>query len=546
MDNLKEKVVSMRKRGHIFVPAILAVSLAVTGCQKQETEARENKQELRLTAPSDLNSLDSSLSKDVIDFEIMTNTMEGLYRMDSKSKPELAIAKSFEVSEDGRTYTFHLRDSKWSDGKPVTAKDFEYGWKRTVDPNTKGEYAYVMFDIKNAKDIGEGKKKPEELGVKALDKNTLQVELEQPVPYFFDLLAMPQFLPIPKEVVDKQGKKYGTESNTILYNGPFVIKNWKHEQGFDLEKNKQYWDQKNVKLDQVTYNVVKEESTNVNLYDAGQIDRTFISSSFVDKYKNKSEMKTTLKNTTVFLRLNQKNEILRNENARQALSLAIDKKSLTNQILNNGSIPSDGLVPKGLTKNKEGKDFKGDNDVSLQYNVKKAQEYWEKAKSELGKQDMTLEILSVDTSDAKRTVEYISNQLESKLKGLKIKVKQQPNQQVMELRTKMEYDILLSQWGADFPDPTNFLDLFITNGSFNLTNYSNEKYDKLIEDAKGPLLLNEKKRWETMKTAETILLSEQPIVPLYQEGVTYLEKDYVKGFYIAYGVDIYKNVSIQK
>jgi oligopeptide transport system substrate-binding protein len=538
----------MKKRTSVL-SILLGVTTALAACNSQESSTKPSsqsapKQVLNVTDNAEIPSMDSTLATDAVSFRVMNNVLEGLYRLDRENKPQPAIAKSVELSKDKRTYTFKLRDAKWSNGDPVTAHDFVFAWRRAVDPATAAEYAYILFDIKNAEEINNKQLSVDQLGVKAIDDKTFEVQLKNPVPYFLDVITSPTFYPLNEKFVKEQGEKHGLEANTVLYNGPFVLKEWKHEQSFKLTKNPNYWDKDKVKLQEVNVNIVKDVSTAVNLYESNQIDLVNLSSEFVDKYKNSKEFKTKLDYRSYFLRMNQKNKLFANENARKAISLVIDKKQITDVILNNGSIASDYLVPKDMSRGPDGKDFRDTAGTYQKMNVSEGKKLWEKAKQELGMNNITIELLNYDNEDAKKIGEYLKEQLEKNLSGLTVNIKQQPFSQKLDLEKKMEYEMSFSSWGYDYPDPMTFLDMFVTNGAFNQTGYSNPKYDELIKQSKGELLLDLPKRWEALKEAEEILLTDAAIVPIYQKGAAYLLRSNVKGFYYASALDTYKEVYI--
>jgi len=344
----------MKKLTAVVAP-VLAMSMALTACstsggdKKTSTNASSSgdsksgeklaaKQVLNRTETNEIPTMDTSKSTDTLGAQILGNTMEGLYRLDKDNKPIPAAAESSTKSEDGKKYTFKLRkDAKWSNGDPVTAKDFAYAWQRLLDPKTTAEYAFIAFPIKNAEAINKGEKPVTELGVKAVDDYTLEVELEQAVPYFLNLVAFPSYYPLNEKFVKEKGDKYGLEADTTVYNGPFVMSSWKHEQGWQLKKNDKYWDKKTVKLEEINYSVVKEVATKVNLYDTGSIDFTLLSGEFVDKYKsNKEEYGEYAESSTFFLRLNQKRNgqdtPLKSKKLREAIALSVDKKGLANRL----------------------------------------------------------------------------------------------------------------------------------------------------------------------------------------------------------------------
>ncbi|MEC3510559.1 peptide ABC transporter substrate-binding protein, partial [Bacillus thuringiensis] len=338
----------MFKRVTSVVAAIIGTSLLLTACSSEEKETKNNakatdknetKQSISLPYIAEIPTMDVTKATDSESMNVMRNVFEGLYILGEDNKVIPGVAKSYEVSEDKKTYTFHLRDSKWSNGTPVTAADFLFSWKRAVNPDTAAEYAFLFFDIKNAKKINSKELPIDQLGVKAIDDKTLEVKLEQPVPYFIDLTTFATFLPINEKYFESKGKHYGLEANQLVYNGAFTLENWKHEQSFQLKKNPNYWDAKIVKLGEINFDIVKDKSTEINLYESGQIDRVGLTGEFVDKYRNSPDFKERPEVTMQFLRMNQKNEVLKNKHVRLAISQAMNKKAFVDTVLNNGSLP---------------------------------------------------------------------------------------------------------------------------------------------------------------------------------------------------------------
>ncbi|ASZ16875.1 peptide ABC transporter substrate-binding protein [Bacillus cereus] len=543
----------MKKFTAVVAP-VLAMSMVLTACsgsggEKKSTTTssgggEEKKSEIKYAAKQVLNrtenqeipTMDVSKSTDTLGSQILGNTMEGLYRLDKDNKPIPAAAESSTKSEDGKKYTFKLRkDAKWSNGDPVTAKDFVYAWQRLLDKNTAAEYAFIAYYIKNAEAINKGEKPLTDLGAKAVDDYTLEVELEKPVPYFLNLMAFPSYYPLNEKFVKEKGDKFGLEADTTLYNGPFVMASWKHEQGWQLKKNDKYWDNKTVKLEEINYSVVKEVATKVNLYDTGSIDFTLLSGEFVDKYKsNKEEYGEYSEASTFFLRLNQKRNgqdtPLKSKKLREAIALSIDKKGLANVILNNGSKATDQLVPKGLATGPDGKDYQDTFKNGLKYDPKKGAAAWEAAKKELGKDQVTIELLSYDDGTAKKIADYFKDQIEKNLKGVTVNTKIQPFKQKLKLESAQDYEISFAGWSPDYSDPMTFIDMFESKSPYNQMSYSNPKYDEMVKKAGNELMSDAKKRWETLGKAEKLLLEEDAgMVPLYQTGRAYVMKPNVKG-----------------
>ncbi|MGF1436924.1 peptide ABC transporter substrate-binding protein [Bacillus thuringiensis] len=528
----------MFKRVRSVVAAIIGTSLLLTACSSEENETKNNakatnknetKQSIHLPYIAEIPTMDVTKATDSESMNVMRNVFEGLYILGEDNKVIPGVAKSYEVSDNKKTYTFHLRDSKWSNGTPVTAADFVYSWKRAVNPDTAAEYAFLFFDIKNAKKINSKELPIDQLGVKVIDDQTLEIQLEQPVPYFIDLTTFATFLPINEKYFESQGKQYGLEANQLVYNGAFTLDNWKHEQGFQLKKNPNYWDTKTVKLDEINFDIVKDKSTEINLYEAGQIDRVGLTGEFVDKYRNSSDFKERPEVTMQFLRMNQKNEVLKNKHVRLAISQAMNKKAFVDTVLNNGSLPADGFIPAQFAKGSNGKDFRKENGVLVKDDVKAAKENWKKAKQELGKEQVTLELLTSDNAIAKKNAEYLKGELEKNLEGLTVHVKPQPRKQQIQLLLNSDYDLGVDVWGPDIPDPITFLDLFTTDSTYNFDKYSNKQYDELIHQVKTDLAGNENARWEAMKRAEKILLEDGAVAPFYQSGRSYLQRSSIKG-----------------
>lgn len=524
----------MNKVVRFSLVSTLLLSSFLAGCGKEKTttKPKEEKKILQLTETGEIPSLNSLKVTDAVAFNVLNNVMEGLFRLSKNDEVISGIAQKYEVSKDGKTYTFHLRDAKWSNGDSVTAHDFVYAWKQLVNPETGSEYAYIMYDVKNAEKINKKQMGLDELGIKAQDDKTFTVELEHAVPYFTKLLCLPSFYPINEKYAKKQGDKYGLEANTTLYNGPFTLSEWKHEASFTMKKNNQYWDKKEVKLDEVNYQIVKEISTVVNLYQTDKIDRAVISTEFVDKYKNDKELKQYTDPVMYFFRFNENVPILKNKNARLALSMAFDKKGLATSFLNDGSVPANYYVPNGFLKGPDKKDFRETTTEFNKTNVKQAKEYWEKAKQETGMNEVTLEMLNYDLDNFKKVGEFIKEELEKNLPGLTVKVKLQPHSQKLALEKKKEYEMSLSRWLPDYPDPMTYLEVFISESGVNNTGYANPEYDALIKKIKMELGNDEKARWKAMQDAEKMLLDEAVIAPVFQRGLSYLQKPYVKDLYV--------------
>ena len=496
-----------------------------------EEGAPDEVQELHITENQEPPDLDSAKSTDSVSFTILNNVNEGLMRLDENNEPVPGMAEGEpEVSEDGLTYTFKLRDANWSDGTPVTAHDFEYAWKRALDPETASQYAFILYYIKNAEAYNAGEAEADDVGVKALDDKTLEVELERPVPYFLSLTAFSTYLPQKQEFVEEQGDNYAKEDDALLYNGPFVLQNWEHEAGWELAKNEQYWDAENVQLDLITVDVVKETSTSVNLYESGEIDRTQgLSSDYVSQFKDREDYQERMEYTLFYIVPNMNNEFLANDKIRKAIASAFDKEAHAEVILNNGSVPAYGLVPPEMP-GPEGQTFREANgDLKPAATVEEAKQLFEEGLKELGLDEPpAVEYLTDDTEGARRSAEFIQEELRKNL-GLELKINQQTFASRLDLSREGKFELVLSGWGADYNDPLSFMDLFITDGPYNDGDWSNPDYDDAIEFA---MTSNDPaERMQRLLDAEPLLIEDAGIIPVYFRGQGYLWQPYIKELY---------------
>ncbi|MED0958954.1 peptide ABC transporter substrate-binding protein [Bacillus paramycoides] len=550
----------MKKKIPLLLASTLTASMLLGACSYQKEDAKakgketatsssNGKQILNLTELSEIPSMDASLASDSASSTALNNTMEGLYRTGKDQKRMPGVAEDVQKLDDGKKYIFKLRkDAKWSNGEPVTAKDFVYSWKRAVNPDTKATYSYIMFDIKNAEKIHKRELPADQLGVKAIDDYTLEVELDNPVPYFIDLTVYPVFYPLNENFVKSQGDKFGLEANTTLYNGPFVMSDWKHEQSFQFKKNPSYWDNKTVKIEEINFNIVKNTSTDVNLYETNAINRAVLTSEFVDKFRQNPEFQTRKEAGVAYLRFNQNNKYLSNKNLRKAISMSFDRDNIAKVILNNGAIGAYGFVGKDFAEGPNKKDFRAENGNLVETDSKEAKKLWETAKKELGTDKIELEFLSFDNEDAKKIGEFLKGEMEKNLPGLTIKIKQQPFAQKNKLEDSQQYDMAFGIWAPDFPDPISYLDMFVTNGSQNKTGYSNPKYDELILKAKTDTK-DLQARWNNLLEVEKILIKEDAVIaPIFQKGSAYVVKGAVKDIIpINYGGKLtYKWASVEQ
>lgn len=513
--------------------SLVALGLALTACGSNSSKSGlADKQVLNWSYASELPSMDLSTATDTISFDQLNSTMEGIYRIGKNSKVEPGLATKTEVSKDGLTYTFTLRkNDKWSNGDPVTAQDFVYSWRRTVDPKTGSQYAYLFDGIANANDIIAGKKAVDTLGIKAEGKYKLVVTLEKKLPYFKLLMGFPVFFPQNQNVVEKYGKKYGTAAKYLVYNGPFKMEGWSGSNlSWKLVKNKNYWDKKDVKLSQINFSVNKSTTTSYNLYQSKKLDYTPLSTEQAKQLKGKDGYRVLKEAWTNYLEFNETNKVFANKKIRQALSYAVNRQVLADKVLGAGTLPSLGIVSRDLAFNK-GKDFAvaAKTTAGVTYNKAKAQKLLKEGLAEVGQSKLSFTLLGDDTDVSKQVTESLQSQIQQTLPDVDVSVSNVPFKTRLQRSEDGDFDVVVSAWGADFADPISFLDLFTSDNSYNNGKWKNAEYDKLITASKTTDAGNVDKRWDDMVKASKILSEDQGVAPLYQLNVAYMLNPSVKG-----------------
>ncbi|EOH92540.1 peptide ABC transporter substrate-binding protein [Enterococcus villorum] len=490
-----------------------------------------------LVVPQEMPTADLSLATDTISFTALNNVYEGIYRLDKDSKPQPAGASELaDVSDDGLTYKVKLReDAKWSNGDPVTAADYVYGWQRTVDAATASEYAYLFAPVANAEDITAGKKDKSELGIKAVGDYELEITLTKPTPYFQYLLAFPSFFPQNQSVVEKNGDAYASASDKAVYNGPFTLEGFDGP-GTDTEwsykKNENYWDKDSVKLSEIKVSVVKESSTALNLFKDGQADDVILSGELAQQNANDPAYTSVKEARTSYIELNQreKDSPFNNVNLRKAISYSINREALVKQVLGDGSVVSTGLIPADISKNPEtNEDFAKEAGELVSYDKAKAKEYWEKAKKELGIDSLEFNLMASDDDASKKVIEYIQNSIQENLDGIKVKPTPVPFSVRLDRSSSGDFDAVLGGWGADYSDPSSFTDLFTTGNSYNRGQWSNADYDKAVANSNTKDASDEQARWADLQEANKIMADDMGVIPVYQKAEGHLVNEKIKG-----------------
>ena len=527
----------MKKYVSLLLCFLMIFSLA--GCggnSKEDTSTYTYSSEL------DIKNLDSSDADDQCPLRAIHAVIDGLMKTDKKGNITYGIAKSEEVSEDGLTHTYKLRkDAKWVNGDPVTANDFVYAWHRIF--KNKGNYYYMFADgiasIQGAQELSDKIDAGEELtdvdlnsmGVKALDDYTLEVKTTVRVSFLDELLAFPPFYPINEKFAEKQGNKYGKSAKTILGNGAFTMTNWEPGSVAEFEKNESYYDQKHVKLNKLVMKLVQEPKVAAQAFEAGETDYAPINSDLVDKYKDDEAFKQVYDGFLFYISVNFQNSDLANLNVRKAISLAINRKDLCENVLKDGSQAAKGFVPSGLSISPEGKDFRDEAATYTSYDKKAAQAALDEGLKELGKSEITLRLTyGTDESPMDVFATYLQNAL-SKLDGIKVEMVATTKQdRIYNKQKNGDYDLAVTRWGPDYGDPTTYLTIALSTNSNNYGKWSNSEYDQLVGQVGVESDVN--KRWQEMKDAEKILLDDYAYIPVFEKGAATLQNPKVKNLVI--------------
>ena len=515
----------------------LGMLLAACGNGNSSSKSAAQSGTLNLSTTAPLDTIDISKSTG---FGQTGNVFESFYRLGKNGKPTAGLAKTGTVSKDGKTWTFKIRDSKWSNGDPIVAQDFVYSWRRSLNPKTASPYAYLFSGVKNADAIIAGKKSPNALGISAPDKKTVVVKLNRPIAYFRVLMAYPLFGPQNEKVVKKYGNRYATKAQYQVYSGPFKIKGWNGTNDtWSFVKNNDYWDKKAVKLNKINYQVVKSNNTGYQMYQQGKLDLTPLSSEQVKNLKSNQDFTQYPYSLVRFLLYNfkDKNQInraaLNNKNIRLALSLSIDRDVVTKKVLGNGSTLPTGFVANDLASNpKTGIDFAKEQAVknTVDYNPALAKKYWQKGLQEIGQKSLTFDVLSSnDEADSDQLTQYLQSQWTKELKGIKINITNIPDKSTTSRAQQGNFDIYLSHWGGDFNDPMTFMQIPMTGTSYNYGKWSNSEYDNLVKKAGNQDANNPDTRWNDLISAAKIVNSNQAITPIYQQTTAYLQNKRVHG-----------------
>ncbi|MDK7668572.1 peptide ABC transporter substrate-binding protein [Cytobacillus oceanisediminis] len=489
---------------------------------KKEEESAEKV--LYLNNGQEPTSFDPPIGFDSVSWSALNNLMEGLTRLGQDHAPEAAIAEKWDISEDGKVYTFHIReDAKWSNGDPVTAGDFEFAWKRLLNPDTGSSAAFLGYFIEGGEAYNNGEGSADDVKVKAVDDKTFEVTLVSPQAYFLSVITNPAFFPI-NEKVATENPKWFAEAESFVGNGPFNLTEWEHDSHFVMEKNDQYWDAETVKLDKIHWAIIDDTNTEYQMYQSGELDVSDVPSELSEQLLGEAKVEDQAGD--YFYRFNVNMEPFQNLNIRKAFAMAVDQQQIVDFVTKNGEKPAYGFVSYGFT-DPSGKDFREVSGDLVKTNAEEAKALLEKGMEEEGYDKLPEVTLTYSTDDTHKKIAEALQQMFKENLGVEVKLANMEWNVFAEEQKALKFQLSRSSFLADYADPINFLENFQTGHSMNRTGWSNEKYDQLIKDAKNEA--DEAKRFELMYEAEKILFEEMPIIPIHFYNQVYLYNDAVSG-----------------
>jgi oligopeptide transport system substrate-binding protein len=569
----------------------LFVLILLHGCANKPTDyfgstvPRHGPDELWINLSNEPEYLDPGKAADSVASELTWNLFAGLLQAHPVTlRPTPEIATHWDVSKDGKIYTFHLRKSQWSDGIPLTARDFEWSWKRVLDPKTDSQYASLFFQIKNAeafnlqalwikgtnhstfpkelpierteisdelgatvifikgagKEGAENRKKlmkalsakvvsSDQVGIKALDDYTLEVRLENSIPYFLDLASYYTLLPVPRHVIERlerEGKNpdLWTQPENLVSNGAYIMKRWKFRQYMDFEKNPRYWDAEHVRTPKIHGPMVESYNTTLNMYATGELDwigrNASLPNEFMDRLSLYKDFSRHPYLSVYFYWVNTTAPPLNNPKLRKALNLAIDRQSLVKYVTRSGQIPTADLVPDGLAG------YKGLNTPI--YDPEQARRLLKEAGFKSGASVPPVTVI-YNTSEGHKMIAEAVQQMWKKELGIDARIENQEWKVFLRNQRMMNFQLARMGWVGDYPDPYTYLDLLLPNNENNHSNWKSKEYESLLRKANQ--ILDPEGRLAALRKAEEMLREEVPCIPMYVYTRSQLVKPYLKGFW---------------
>ena len=509
---------------------ILAFFAGNTGIAINGGAINEERNSITIALSEEPPQLDSTRSTDASSFVVLAHTMEGLIAYDQNDQLTPGVAERWEIRDDGATFWIR-EEAIWSDGQPVTAHDFEFAWKRVLDPDTAAQYAFILYPIKNAEAVNQGDLPKEMLGVRAVTDLVLEVDFERPTPYFDKLVAFNTYFPLREDFFESTNGRYGADAEMLLSNGPYILTEWIHGASMVWKKNPFYWNSEKGLLDEiVTAYITNDANANLNLFKDGQIVQTGLTAPMLPTaMEQRWQIDRFMDGTLFFLEFNHReSRITDNLHFRKALYFAQDPSELVYKVLKEASyLPAESLFPiwiQGL----QGAFRKEYPLPKHSLDLEKAREYLDLARQELGLEDFPpIILLTGDSSLSLLAAEYYQ-ELYKKNLGLELRIDAQIFKQRLAKMTSGDFDIVMAGWGPDYFDALTFGDLF---SSWNLNNrgrYQSEEMDNLVRTAQSEL--DPQKRMDAFGSIQELIYSDVVIIPMYERGVSFVVDPRLKGF----------------
>ena len=477
-------------------------------------------------------TLDPLAALDQVSMTFVSQALECLFDKDDKGTLKPAACESYAVSDDQLTWTFKLRDAKWSNGDPVVADDFICSWQRNAQADSgvaDFQYQIEMAAIKNYEAVLSGNADISELGISAKDDKTLVMELEHPVPFMIDLLSFTPWAPVHRAFREEQGENFGTTKDNQLYNGPFIVDQFDTSANtFTLVKNADYWGADDVQLDTVTLQVIPETQQAVMAYEGGTVDYVELTGDLVDQYKDNEAFGSWDGQFNYYLMMNTQRDGMSSESFRRAIACALDREDICTSILKDGSKPAQQMIMHGLFANEKGDDFAESSPQPNGYDLDQAAEYWKAAQEETSVRSFTL-LFDQDKDFTQDACAYIQDTVQKALPGLTIELEATPKKNRTDRAQSHDFDVCLWGWGPDYADPTAILAMYESDHPSNFSGWKDEEFDSLYQKANTTDAGDDAKRWEELMRCNEICSTRAVSIPIFQTGLSALTRPGVDG-----------------
>ena len=517
------------------------LAAATTEAPASTTPAADVAQEMTFVLSDEPDGIDPTVTNNSFAMYVLCNCFDGLVTYDASGSIVPACAESWDISDDGTVYTFHLREGlKWSDGTPLTANDFVYSIQRVLTPATTAQYYSMMSDyIKGAKEFYEGTGTAEELGAKALDDNTLEITLLQPTSFFIDLVSMWCYFPVQKATIDANGDRWTASADTYVCNGPFKMEQINLGEGYVLVKNENYWDADNVTLEKLTFRFILDSATALTAYESGDVDgiRSIPSADYARLVASNAGVNVVPNYGTVYYNINCSKAPYNDPLVRKALNLAIDRKTIIENVVQIDATPAFSYLAPGYGVN--GKDItegRGTFGLSETADVEAAQAALAEAGYPNGEGFPTLQLSYYSNDTVKKVVEAMAEMFKTNL-NINVEISSNDWAIFYESVQAGDYEVAAMGWSADYLNPMSFLPLFKTGDSTNTAFYSNSKYDDLVNQVM--LETDAAAAAELTLKADEVVSEDYACIPLYYKSNNYLMKDYISGVYMVSSGNMY-------